>query len=101
MHEIINRDVKKILREYQKIAVVGISDKNYRDSFNVASFMQSKGYHIIPVIPRLDNVLGERCYPSLRDIPEEVGLVDIFRRSEFVEHIVDEAIEIGAKAVWM
>ena len=97
----INQNIPEILRKYKKIAVVGISDKPYRDSHRVARFMLSRGYQIFPVNPKLEEVLGVKCYPSLLDIPEEIELVDIFRRPEFVEPIVDEAIKKGAKAIWM
>ncbi len=101
MERQINVNIPGILKKYKKIAVVGISDKPYRDSHIVAKFMKDHGYTIYPVNPRLTEVLGEKCYPSLKDIPEPVELVDIFRRPEFVMPIVEEAIEIGAKAIWM
>jgi len=93
--------VMKILRNYRTIAVVGISDKEDRPSFRVASYLQSQGYRIVPVNPRISTVLGEDAYPDLRSIPFEIDVVDIFRRSEDVPPIVDSAIEIGARAVWM
>ncbi len=97
----INRNIPEILRKYKKIAVVGVSDKPYRDSHRVARFMLDHGYQVFPVNPTLKEVLGLKCYPSVLDIPEEIELVDIFRRPEFVGPIVDQAIEKGAKAVWM
>lgn len=97
----VNQNIPEILKKYKRIAVVGVSDKPHRDSHIVARFMKEHGYRIFPVNPGLNEVLGEKCYPSLRDLPEPVELVDIFRRSEFVPSIVDAAIEIGAKAVWM
>ncbi len=97
----INRNIPEILRKYKKIAVVGVSDKPYRDSHRVARFMLAQGYQVFPVNPTLKEVLGLKCYPSVLDIPEEIELVDIFRRPEFVGPIVDQAIEKGAKAVWM
>lgn len=93
--------VKKILEEYSTIAVVGISDKPERPSFRVASYLQAQGYRIVPVNPRLTEVLGEEAYPDLLSIPFEIDVVDIFRRSEDVPPIVDAAIEKGARAVWM
>lgn len=93
--------VKKILEEYRTIAVVGISDKPERPSFRVASYLQARGYRIVPVNPRLTEVLGEEAYPDLLSIPFEIDVVDIFRRSEDVPPIVDAAIEKGARAVWM
>ncbi len=97
----INQDVTYILEHYKNIAVVGISDKPYRDSHSVAKFMLDRGYRIFPVNPKLKEVLGLKCYASLSEIPAPVELVNIFRRSEFVEPIVEAAVEIGAKAVWM
>ena len=97
----INRNIPEILRKYKKIAVVGVSDKPYRDSHRVARFMLDHGYQVFPVNPTLKEVLGLKCYPSVLDIPEEIELVDIFRRPEFVGPIVDQAIEKGARAVWM
>ncbi len=83
------------------IAVVGISDDPERPSHFVASFLESHGYKIIPVNPKLTEWEGKKCYPDLLSIPEKVDVVDIFRRSEAVPPIVDEAIKIKAKAVWM
>jgi len=78
-----------------------LSGKRFRPSYGVAEYMQRAGYRIIPVNPQEAEVLGEKCYPTLEAIPEPVDLVDIFRRSEFVPEIVESAIRIGAKAVWM
>ena len=94
-------DAKEILNESKTVAVVGISDKPERPSHKVASYLQEHGYSVIPVNPRLDEVLGERCYGSLEAVPEKVDLVDIFRRSEDLPPIVESAIKIGAKAIWM
>ena len=94
-------DVQRILKQTKTIAVVGLSDKPDRDSYQVAAYLQQQGYRIIPVNPRAKEVLGEKAYPSLRDVPEPVDVVDIFRRSEDVPPIVDDAIAIGAKVVWM
>ncbi len=80
------------------IAVVGLSGKPYRASFGVAETLVSSGYRIIPVNPNEKEVLGEKCYARLEDIPEKIDIVDIFRRSEFVPEIVDAAIRIGARA---
>lgn len=101
-NEFQNSDiVEKILRESKTIAVVGISDKPDRPSLRVASYLQHQGYRIIPVNPRLEEVLGEKAYPDLASIPEEIDVVDIFRKSDDVPPIIDAAIEKGAKAVWM
>ena len=91
----------EILRSGQTIAVVGLSGKRYRPSFGVAEYMKNSGFRIIPVNPFEREVLGEKSYPALDKIPEHVDIVDIFRRSEFVPEIVDAAIRIGARAIWM
>jgi predicted CoA-binding protein len=93
--------ITEILHESHTIAVVGLSSKRYRPSYGVAEYMKRSGYRIIPVNPNETEVLGERCYPDLDSIPEPVDIVDIFRRSEFVPEIVEAAIRIGAKMVWM
>ena len=81
--------------------MVGLSSDPLRPSFDVAQFMQRHGYRIIPVNPKEVEVLGERCYARLEDIPEKVDCVDVFRRPEFVPEVVTSAIAIGAKAVWL
>lgn len=91
----------QILRQSRTIAVVGLSSKRHRPSYGVAEYLQSAGYRIIPVNPRETEVLGERAYATLEEVPVAVDIVDIFRRSEFVPEIVESAIRIGAKAVWM
>ncbi len=93
--------IAKILREAKTIAVVGLSNKPERASFGVASYLQRQGYRIIPVNPTIDQALGERSYPDLKSVPEKIDVVDVFRRSEDVPPVVDEAIQVGAKAVWM
>ena len=90
-----------ILREAKTIAVVGLSSKRMRPSFGVSQYMQRSGYRIIPVNPIETEVLGEKAYPDLDAIPEPVDVVNIFRRPDLVPPIVDAAIRIGAKAVWM
>lgn len=90
-----------LLREAKVIAVVGISDKPERASHEVAAYLQSVGYRIVPVNPALQEVLGEPCFPSLSACGEKVDIVDIFRASEAVPPIVREAIAAGAKGVWM
>lgn len=97
----VNQDIDQIVRDYRKVAVVGISDKSYRPSYDVARFLKNHGFTIYPVNPKLERVLDLPCYPSLKDIPEPVEIVDIFRRPEFVLPVVEEAIAIGAKVVWM
>lgn len=94
-------DIKSILEESKTIAVVGLSPHEERDSHRVARYLQSQGYRIIPVNPNADEILGERSYPNLASIPEPVDVVDVFRRSEAVPEIVEEAIKVGARTVWM
>lgn len=93
--------IAELLRRARTIAVVGLSPKLYRASYGVAEFLQSAGYRIIPVNPKLGEVLGEKAYARLEDIPEKIDIVDVFRRSEAVPEIVESAIRIGARAVWM
>jgi len=92
---------EQILDTYRIVAVVGLSPDAERPSFRVASYLKAQGYRIIPVNPRLSQVLGETCYPELTSIPEPVEVVDIFRRAEEAPAIVDQAIAVGARAVWM
>jgi len=93
--------IPELLRDARTIAVVGLSNKRYRPSYGVSEYMQSAGYRIIPVNPEETEVLGEKCYARLEDVPEHIDIVDIFRRPEFVPEIVEAAIRIGAGAVWM
>jgi uncharacterized protein len=94
-------EIKQIIDEHKVIAVVGLSSNPIRPSHGVAKYMQRKGYKIIPVNPMETEILGEKCYAKLSDIPQKVDLVDIFRRSEDAGKVVDEAIETGAKSVWL
>jgi predicted CoA-binding protein len=95
-------EIRDLLQECRTMAVVGLSDNPGRDSNGVARFLQRNGYHVIPVNPNLrGTVIGERPYASLRDVPARVDVVVIFRRSEFVPAVVEDAIAIGARAVWM
>ena len=93
--------IPELLRSSRVIAVVGLSNKRYRPSHGVSEYMQHSGYRIIPVNPNETEVLGEKAYARLEDIPEHIDIVDIFRRSEFVMPIVESAIRVGASAVWM
>ncbi len=93
--------VLELLRTSRIIAVVGLSSKRWRPSFGVSEYMQRAGYRIIPVNPGETEVLGEKSYAGLEQIPEKVDIVDVFRRSEFVPDIVEQAIRIGARAVWL
>ncbi len=94
-------DLAALLRSSRVIAVVGLSNSPLRPSHGVAEYLQHRGYRIIPVNPREAEVLGEKSYPDLDQVPEKVDIVDIFRRSEFVAPVVEAAIRIGARAVWM
>lgn len=94
-------EIEQILRECRTIAVVGLSSNTFRPSNGVAAFMQQKGYKILPVNPNETLVLGEKAVAHLSDLTEKPDLVDIFRRSEDAGLVVDEAIKIGAKAVWL
>lgn len=93
--------VLELLRTSRTIAVVGLSSKRWRPSFGVSEYMQRAGYRIIPVNPGETEVLGEKSYGGLEEVPEKVDIVDVFRRSEFVPEIVEQAIRIGARAVWL
>ncbi|MEW5806850.1 MAG: CoA-binding protein [Acidobacteriota bacterium] len=92
---------KEILSSYRRVAVVGLSADESRDSNRVAKFLQDNGFDIIPVNPSYREILGKKCYPRLVDVDGNVEIVDIFRKSEAVGEIVEEAIRIGAKVVWM
>lgn len=96
-------EIKKILEDVGTIAVVGLSDKPDRTSYMVAGAMQSRGYRIIPVNPMAagQQILGETCYASLRDIPEPVDMVNVFRRSEFCAEVAREAAEVHARTLWL
>ena len=94
------RTMEEIFRDTRTIAVVGLSPKQHRDSYQVAAYLQQQGYRIIPVNPAVREVLGERAYASLTDVPEPIDMVDVFRRSELVPSIVDEAVQHGVRVVW-
>ena len=93
--------IRRVLGEYRTWAVVGCSPDRRRDSHDVAAFLLSHGYEVIPVNPGCTEILGRRCYPTVADIPGPVEVVDIFRRSESAGAHVDEAVAAGARAVWM
>lgn len=93
--------IEDVLRSSRTIAVVGLSSDPRRPSYSVSAYMQRHGYRIIPVNPNEPEVLGERAYSRLEDIPEPVDIVNVFRRSEFVPEVVAAAIRVKAKAVWM
>src|ERR1039457_889895 len=91
----------ELLSRVKMIAVVGLSESPMRPSHGVSVYMQSAGYKIIPVNPQIAEALGEKSYPSLLDVPEKVDLVDVFRRPEFVDEIVEQAIQLKIPAIWL
>lgn len=93
--------IDRILSEVRTVAVVGLSDKPDRPSCQVARYLQERGFRVVPVNPKIREVLGEKSYPSLREIPGKVDVVDVFRRSEEVLPIAEDAIRIGATYFWM
>jgi uncharacterized protein len=93
--------IAELLRRAKTIAVVGLSSDPMRPSYGVTAYMQSHGYRIIPVNPQIESCLGEKAYASLLDVPEKIDIVNIFRRREFVEELVDQAIRLKVPAVWM
>jgi predicted CoA-binding protein len=93
--------VRRILRKYRTLAVVGLSAQWHRPSYFAAKYMQEHGYRVIPVNPTYDSILGEKCYKRLADIPVPVDIVDCFRKSEEIEAIAADAVAIGAKVLWM
>ena len=97
----LNQNINDIIRNYKTIAVVGLSDNPYRSSNSISQLMQRSGYRVIPVNPLVEEVLGEKSFATLSDIPEPVDLVVVFRRPEYVDDIMKQAIAIRAKAVWM
>lgn len=94
-------EIKQLLQDSQVIAVVGLSDNRERISYMVSEAMKQKGYKIVPVNPRASEILDEVCYPSLSAIPFPVDLVNVFRRSEYTPEVAEEAVKIGAKALWL
>ncbi len=94
-------NIAELLRESRVIAVVGLSSRRSRPSFGVSQYMQSVGYRIIPVNPNETEVLGETAYARLEDVPERIDIVNVFRRSEYAPEIIEAAIRVGAKAVWL
>ncbi len=93
--------ITELLRTSRNIAIVGLSPRRFRPSYGVAEYLQSVGYRIVPVNPKETEILGETCYPRLEDVPVAVDIVDVFRRSEFLPDIVESAVRIAARAVWM
>jgi predicted CoA-binding protein len=93
--------ITEILQRAKTVAVVGLSDNPLRPSHGVAAYLLDQGYRIIPVNPQIESALGEKAYPSLLDVPERIDIVNIFRRSEFVEEVVDQAIQLKVPVIWM
>jgi predicted CoA-binding protein len=93
--------ITDLLQRSKTIAVVGLSSNPLRPSHGVSAYMQSHGYRIIPVNPNVTECLGEKAYSSLLDVPEKIDIVDVFRRSEFVGEVVDQAIQLRVPAIWM
>ena len=94
-------NIAKLLGSAKTIAVVGLSNRRFRPSYGVSQYMQRAGYRIIPVNPNESEILGQKSYARLEDIPEHVDIVDVFRRSEYVPEIAESAIRIGADALWL
>lgn len=93
--------IAELLKSAKTIAVVGLSDNPARTSYGVSAYMQSQGYRIVPVNPAISEALGEKAYPTLSEVPEKIDIVNVFRRSEHVREVVDEAIRLGVPAIWM
>jgi predicted CoA-binding protein len=94
-------EIGELLKQSKTIAVVGLSDSPLRPSYGVSAYMQSHGYHIIPVNPAIKGALGEKAVRTLADVQGKIDIVDVFRRSEFVPEIVDEAIRLKVPAIWL
>lgn len=101
MNPSANDEIGQLLKKAKTIAVVGLSDSPLRPSYGVSAYMQSQGYRIIPVNPVIRGALGEKAVASLADVKEKIDIVDVFRRSEFVPAVVDEAIRLQVPAIWM
>ncbi|MCP4390185.1 MAG: CoA-binding protein [Gammaproteobacteria bacterium] len=95
------KDLRRILTDYKRVAIVGLSADWSRPSNFAAKYLIDHGFDVIPVNPKYDEILGQKCYPDLKDIPTPVDIVDLFQRIERVPPFVEQAIEIGAKVVWM
>jgi uncharacterized protein len=94
-------EIGELLKRTRTIAVVGLSDSPLRPSYGVSAYMQSHGYRIVPVNPSIKGALGEKAVASLAEVPEKIDMVDVFRRSEFVPDVVDEAIRLNVPAIWL
>ena len=96
-----DQELRSILGDAKTIAVVGLSSNPLRDSFSIAKYLQGKGYRIIPVNPEETEVLGEKAYASLLDVPDKIDVVDVFRRAEYTPEIARDAVKVGAKILWL
>ena len=96
-----DQEVKLLLSQAKRIAVVGLSERSYRDSYRVAEYLRKHGYEIIPVNPNVTEVLGQKAYPDLASVPVPVDIVDVFRQNDFVLEAAEGAVKIKAKALWM
>jgi predicted CoA-binding protein len=99
----MNRDheLREILQSVKTIAVVGLSSSQEKESYRIASYLRDQGYRVIPVNPTAPEIMGETSYPDLQSVPEKIDVVQVFRKSEDVPPIVDDAIQAGARVVWM
>lgn len=97
----MNDPIAELLKSAKTIAVVGLSDNPMKPSHGVSEYMQSRGYRIVPVNPQIEEALGEKAYPSLLDVPEKIDIVDVFRRPDAVPEIVDQAIQLKVRAIWL
>lgn len=93
--------LQRILSDYKRVAMVGLSADWWRPSFFAAKYLLEHGFEVIPVNPKYDEILGQKCYPDLKSIPTPIDVVDLFQKAERVPYFVDDAIEIGAKVLWM
>src|SRR3990172_5539710 len=93
-------DLRELLAKSKVIAVVGYSDKPYRTSYRIGQYLRNAGYKVYPVNPTISEIDGQPCYPNLSAVPEPIDIVDVFSRSEYLLQIVNEAIAVGAKAIW-
>jgi len=93
--------IYELLSRAKTIAVVGLSDDPMRPSHGVSAYMQAQGYRIIPVNPQIEEALGEKSYASLLEVPEKIDLVDVFRRPEYVDEVIDQAIQLKIPAIWL
>ena len=97
----LDETIRIVLTKFKRVAVVGVSDNPARASYHIAKYLIDQGFAVTPINPALSEIFGLRCYPDLLSAPGPIEIVDIFRRVEFIPEIVDQAIKIGAKAVWM